>query len=88
MQPKFIWPPSFAKARAFMDQLERSSGLSAARMSAVRSALAAAEKASRAARATALRRVARSLAADERASSDAAKVTLLRAAVTELATSR
>ena len=28
-QPKFVWPPSFALARAYVDQLERSSGLSA-----------------------------------------------------------
>ena len=28
-QPKFVWPPSFALARAYVDQLERSRGLSA-----------------------------------------------------------
>ena len=26
-QPKFVWPPSFALARAYVDQLERSNGL-------------------------------------------------------------
>ena len=51
-QPKFVWPPSFAKARAFVDQLERSKGLAPARISAVRSALDAAEKQSGGARAT------------------------------------
>ena len=87
-QPKFTWPPSFAKAHAFLDQLERSKGISAARVSAVRSSLTAAEKASGGARATALRGMASSLAADERRSSDAAKVKMLRDAVTELAAAR
>ena len=48
-QRKFVWPPSFAMARAFVDQLERSKGLAAARITAVRSELAAAEKQSGAA---------------------------------------
>jgi LVIVD repeat len=87
-QPKYVWPPSFAKAQAFVDQLERSNGLSAARITAVRSALTSAEQAKGAARTTALRAVARSLAADASGSSDAAKVTMLRDAVQELATAR
>ena len=29
-QPKFVWPPTFALARAYVDQLERSQGLEAA----------------------------------------------------------
>src|SRR4029450_12521030 len=29
-QRKFVWPASFAKARAFLDQLERNNGLAAA----------------------------------------------------------
>ena len=32
-QRKIVWPASFAKARAFLDQLERSNGLAAARLS-------------------------------------------------------
>ena len=44
-QPKLVWPPSFALARAYLDQLERSQGLEAGRIAAVREALAAAEKA-------------------------------------------
>ena len=43
-QRKIVWPASFAKARAFLDQLERSNGLPAARLESVRSDLAAAEK--------------------------------------------
>jgi hypothetical protein len=83
-QPKFVWPPSFAKARAFVDQLERSKGLSGARITAVRSELANAEKASGVARRTALDALAKSLTADATNSSDRAKVQLLVAAVQEL----
>jgi hypothetical protein len=83
-QPKFVWPPSFAKARAFVDQLERSKGLAPARITAVRSALDAAEKQSGGARATALNQLATSLNSDASGSSDAAKVKMLSAAVTEL----
>ena len=39
-----MWPPSFAKARAYLDQLERNNGLPAARITAIRTALASAEK--------------------------------------------
>src|SRR5690606_39612299 len=43
-QKKFTWPPSFALARAYLDQLERNSGLAAARIAEVRSELARAER--------------------------------------------
>jgi hypothetical protein len=84
-QPKFVWPPSFAKARAFVDQLERSKGLAPARITAVRTALSAAEKQSGGARATALNQLVTSINADAAGSSDAAKVKMLSAAVAELA---
>ncbi|MBK6496589.1 MAG: hypothetical protein IPG05_16065 [Gemmatimonadetes bacterium] len=84
-QPKMVWPASFAKARAFVDQLERSKGLSAARIGAVRGALTAAERASGAARKTALTRLATQVDADGKASSDKAKVAMLGDAVRELA---
>jgi hypothetical protein len=84
-QRRFVWPPSFAKARAFVDQLERSKGLSAARITAVRSAIDGAEKASGGARRTALTTLATSLGADAKGSSDAGKVQMLIAAVNELA---
>src|SRR6185295_11983105 len=45
-QPKFVWPPSFALARAYLDQLERSKGLSSGKIEAARKALASAEKGS------------------------------------------
>ena len=60
-QQKFVWPPSFALARAYADQLERSRGLSAERIAAVRRELERAERASGAARRDALDRLAAQL---------------------------
>jgi hypothetical protein len=84
-QPRFVWPPSFALARAYVDQLQRSNGLSAARISAVRQALAAAESAQGAARRDALTRLAGQLHGDASGSSDAARVHMLAGAVEQLA---
>ncbi|MCU0647523.1 MAG: hypothetical protein MUF00_05980 [Gemmatimonadaceae bacterium] len=84
-QPKFIWPASFAKARAFADQLERSNGLSGARLGAVRSGLTSAEKATGMRKSAALTALAKSLDGDAAGSSDAAKVKMLAGAVRELA---
>jgi len=84
-QPQFIWPRSFALARAYVDQLARSNGLSAARVSAVRVSLASAESASGAQRRDALTQLATQLDADASASSDSAKVRTLAAAVRDLA---
>jgi hypothetical protein len=84
-QPKLVWPPSFALARAYADQLGRSNGLSASRLAAVRSALASAESASGSARSSALRTLATQLDGDASGSSDAAKVRLLASAVKDLA---
>ncbi|HET9986818.1 MAG TPA: hypothetical protein VFQ38_24795 [Longimicrobiales bacterium] len=76
-QPQLVWPASFVVARAYVDQLERSHGLDAARIAAVRSALASAEKASGSERASALTALATQLDSDAQGSSDAAKVRLL-----------
>jgi len=84
-QPKFVWPPSFALARAYVDQLERSRGLGPAQITDVRNQLAAAEKASGAARGTVLSQLATSLNRDAATSSDSGKVKLLAAAVEGLA---
>jgi hypothetical protein len=84
-QPHFTWAPSFALARAYVDQLERSHGLSATRIGSVRQALAGAEGASAAARRTALRALAARVSGYAAGSSDAAKVRLLAAAVRDLA---
>jgi hypothetical protein len=84
-QPKFVWPPSFALARAYADQLERSNGLSRGRIAAVRQALSGAESASGAGRRDALTQLGTQLDADARGARDQAKVRMLAAAVTELA---
>jgi hypothetical protein len=84
-QPKLTWPPSFALARAYVDQLQRSNGLSSTRLGAVRSALGAAESASGGARISALNALATQIDGDASGSSDAAKVRLLASAVRALA---
>lgn len=84
-QPRMVWPASFPKARSFVDQLERSKGLSAARITAVRSALTQAEGVSGSARSTALNRLAGQIDGDVNGSSDQGKVRMLAAAVRELA---
>jgi hypothetical protein len=84
-QPKFVWPPTFALARAYVDQLQRSNGLASGRISAARDALTSAEKASGAQRRDALTQLATQLDSDARGSSDSKKVTMLASAVRDLA---
>jgi len=84
-QPKLKWPASFVVARAYVDQLARSNGLSSARVSAVRGELGRAEQASGQQRRDALTQLATQLNGDLATSADAAKVRTLIAAVTELA---
>ena len=84
-QPKLVWPASFALARAYVDQLVRSKGLSAGRISAVRQALTSAENALGAQRRYALTQLATRLDGDARGAGDAAKVRMLAGAVRDLA---
>jgi hypothetical protein len=87
-QRKLVWPPSFAKARAFVDQLERSNGLPASRIAAVRQNLDAAEKLSGQPKQQALRRLATQLTADAKSATDQPKARMLANAVRELGGSR
>ena len=87
-QRKIVWPPSFAKARAYLDQLERGKGLASARLSAVRNGLSAAEKLSGQPRQRALTRLAAEIEKDGSAAADQARIRLLSAAVNELAAAR
>jgi hypothetical protein len=87
-QRKFVWPPSFAKARAFLDQLERNSGLPSARIASLRADLAGAEQLSGRPRQQALSKLAGQVTADARTAGDGAKVRMLASAVTELANAR
>lgn len=87
-QQRFVWPPSFALVKAYLDQLERSTGLAAPRIQATREALGAAEKAAGAQRRTALTQLATQLNGDLAGSSDQAKLKLLLGAVSDLAKAR
>ena len=84
-QPQFVWPTTFALAGAYLDQLERSGGLSASRIESTRRELTAAQSASGAARREALARIADELSSESGGPRDAAKVRMLSATVRELA---
>ncbi|HET7248739.1 MAG TPA: hypothetical protein VFI79_02765 [Gemmatimonadales bacterium] len=84
-QQRIVWPTSFVVARAYVDQLARSKGLSAGRLTAVRAELGRAEKLSGPARRRALTQLATALRGDAQHSRDAAKVRLLAGEVSELA---
>ena len=84
-QQKIVWPASFAVVRSYVDQLERSNGLAAGRIAAVRTALTAAEQASGSARSAALSQLATQVSSDAAASSDRGRVEKLAAALRDLA---
>jgi len=84
-QPKATWPATFVVARAYVDQLERSNGLSVERLKAVRQELARAEKIQGQARRDALTALASALGQDASTSTDQWKVQKLAGVVTELA---
>jgi hypothetical protein len=83
-QQQFKWPPSFALARAYADQLERTQGLSADRLSKVRQDLDNAEKATGNARQQTLTQLASQLESEASSSRDGAKVRTLAKAVRDL----
>ena len=76
-QPRYTWPASFVLARAYLDQLARSRGLAPERITAVRTQLENAERASGGARNSALAKLASSLEQDAARSADGTKVALL-----------
>src|ERR1041385_1392094 len=78
-------PASSGVPRAYVDQLERSQGLGTDRVTAARTALANAERASGRARRSALNALAGQLTQDAARSSDSKKVLALQAAVRDLA---
>ncbi len=84
-QPKFEWPATFALARAYVDQLERSGGLSRPRIAAVRQALTGAERASGASRREMLTKLAIEISGDAARSRDPAKMRMLARSVRRLA---
>ena len=84
-QQKLVWAPSFALARAYLDQLARSNGLATETIASARAALDTAERRSGAQRKTALTDLATRLSSATDSARDAKKVRLLSAAVGELA---
>jgi hypothetical protein len=80
-QPKIVWPPSFPLAKAYTDQLERK-GCAAPAVTALRTQIAAAEKATGADRNSALQSAV--AAADGARGCDAPKVDLLKKALNDL----
>ena len=85
MQPKMTWPASFALARAYLDQLERGSGLAGDRIAAARRDLAAAEQLRGAARASALEALATRMHGEARGAKDEPKAHVAASAVGDLA---
>jgi len=84
-QPRLEWPPSFALARAYVDQMERSRSLPAARIARIRQELSAAEAASGQPRSQALSGLAGTLATEQVDSRDVSKVERLAEVVRMLA---
>ena len=84
-QPKLEWPPSFVVARAYLDQLERNSGLAANRIAAVRTELGRAEGLRGQARIGALTALAGQLDSDAAGAADADKVRTLAQELRDLA---
>jgi hypothetical protein len=84
-QPKFTWPPSYALSRAYVDQLERSNGLNNGRITAIRQALASAERMGSSEQRGALNALATELDRDAQNSRDAGKVRMLATTLRNLA---
>lgn len=84
-QPALVWPPSFVLAGAYVDQLARSNGLAARKISGIRSALTSAQQASGVVRRETLMDLATRLDGDARGAKDPAKVRTLASTVRALA---
>ncbi len=83
-QPRITWPPSFALAKAYTDQLERKGCVAAPRIAAIRASISSAEKASGTSRAAELTRLSGELNNDR--SCDPKKIDLLKKALQDLQT--
>jgi hypothetical protein len=81
-QPKISWPPSFALAKAFTDQLERKGCVAPAKIGDIRAQIGNAEKANGAARNAALSKLVADVEGSR--SCDPAKVDLLKKALQDL----
>jgi len=84
-QMRYTWPAEPVVARAYLDQLKRGSGLSAARLTAIGASLDKADASLGAARKTAYAKLGKELAADAKSAADAPRVRALAAVVAQLA---
>jgi hypothetical protein len=84
-QPKLVWPPSFALARSYVDQLVRNNGLGASRTTAIAGELARAEGLRGSQRRAALTALATAINSDVAGAADKTRVKWLAGAVTDLA---
>ncbi len=87
-QQMITWPPTFALANAYLDQLARDNGLSSERIDAIRNALNDAEMQVGARRRAALGKLAGEVGGDVAKSSDAERVRWLQSAIKGLASAR
>lgn len=83
-QPLMVWPPSFPLAKAFLDQLERSQGLPAYRIQAIRGEISRIERLPAGQRGNALTLLAAQLQDDLPSSTDQAKLREVIGAVRDL----
>ncbi len=87
-QPKLVWPPSFALACSYLDQLERDKGLDGSQIASARAALSRAEGQSAADRRTTLVKLASDLTTQSSAAKNPAKVRKLAYAVNDLSSAQ
>ncbi len=85
LQQKLVWAPSFAVARAYVDQLERGKGLPAGQITSINASLGMAEQQSGAARQATLTALAARLTRSATTAKDAARVRTLAATVKGMA---
>lgn len=86
LQTRMVWTPSFAVARAYVDQLERGNGLPAPQITSINASLGMAEQQEGPARATTLSALAARLKRMAPQVRDASRVRALTATVSALAT--
>lgn len=84
-QPKIVWPASFAKAKAYLDQLDRDRQLNMQSLTAFRTVISGAESMNGMARAQALNQLATQVDEAAAGSSNAGKVNAIAATLRELA---
>ncbi|MEO7995928.1 MAG: hypothetical protein ABI852_00715 [Gemmatimonadaceae bacterium] len=84
-QPVIVWPAAYPVVRSYVDQLQRKSGLAAARITAINAALDASEKQTGAARKASLTKLAGEVDKDVAGAQDSAKVKTLSAEIKKLA---